>query len=50
MLAAGMDQVAGKLTDPQYAVVKQLRTPVVVVITFQKEGSSSGAPIEYEVV
>ena len=30
----GMD----KLTDPQYAVVKQLRIPVAVVITIQIEG------------
>ena len=27
-----------KLTDPQYAVVKQLRIPVAVVITFRIEG------------
>ena len=32
------NQVARQLTDPQYAVVKQVRTPVAVVIAFQDEG------------
>jgi hypothetical protein len=31
------DQATGELTDPQYAVVKQLRIPVAVVITFEVE-------------
>jgi hypothetical protein len=31
-------QGTDKLTEPQYAVVKQLRIPVAVVITIQIEG------------
>lgn len=31
------DQAADKPTDPQYAVVKQLRIPVAVVITIRIE-------------
>ena len=37
-----MDQGEGKLTDPQYAVVMQLRMPVAVVITIQIEGVRFG--------
>jgi hypothetical protein len=36
--AAGDSQAASELTDPQYAVVKQLRIPVAVVITVEIEG------------
>ena len=34
--AAGNELGVGELTDPQYAVVKQLRIPVAVVITFRE--------------
>jgi len=44
------DQAADKLTDPQYAVVKQLRIPVAVVITIRIERvkfrGSNGVPQE----
>jgi hypothetical protein len=36
--AAGNRQAGIELTDPQYAVVKQLRIPVAVVITVEIEG------------
>lgn len=40
--------MAGKLTDPQYAVDRQVRIPVAVVITLQNEGvvfrRSDGVP------
>jgi len=37
-----MNPGVGELTDPQYAVVKQLRIPVAVVITFRIEGVRFG--------
>ena len=36
-----------ELTVPQYAVVKQLRIPVAVVITFRIRGLGLGAQIRY---
>lgn len=44
--AGDLKQETGKLTDPQYAVVKQLRMPVAVVITLQNKGVISSALIE----
>ena len=38
----GDSQTASELTDPQYAVVKQLRIPVAVVITVEIEGIEFG--------
>ena len=40
--AVGDSQAASELTDPQYAVVKQLRIPVAVVITVEIEGIEFG--------
>jgi hypothetical protein len=37
--AAGNTQAGIELTDPQYAVVKQLRIPVTVVITVEDRGN-----------